>query len=138
MLLALLIAAVAGPQDPTAELVALERETYAALKAKDAPRFGKLLSDDFVYRAPGQPDVDRAAFLKGIAALPGEVLEIDGDGVKVALRGDSALVTGVQRVKLKLPDGQVVSAATAFSDLFVKRGGRWLLAAAFGVELPGR
>ena len=138
MLLTLLIAAIAAPPDPTAELLALERETYAAIRAKDAVRFGKLLSHDFVYRAPGQADVDRAAFLKGISTLPGEILEIDGEGVKVALHGDAALVTGVQRVKLNLPDGSVVAAATAFSDLFVKRGGRWLLAAAFGVELPAR
>ena len=138
MLLTLLIAAIAAPAEPTAELLAIERETYEAIRAKDVARFGKLLSSDFVYRAPGQPDVDKAMFLKGIAALPGEILEIDGEGVKVALHGDAALVTGLQRVKLKLPDGSIVSAATAFSDLFVKRAGRWLLAVAFGVELPAR
>jgi len=117
------------------ELLALERETYAALQAKDAARFGKLLADDFVYRAPGQPDADKATFLKSVVELPGTILKIDGEGVKVAIRGDAAMVTGVQRVQLRHPDGTVQAGATAFSDLFVRRAGRWVLAAAFGVEV---
>ena len=118
------------------ELLALERETYAALQAKDAVRFGKLLADDFVYRAPGQPDADKPTFLKSVVELPGTILKIDGEGVKVAIRGDAAMVTGVQRVQLRHPDGTVEAGATAFSDLFVRRAGRWVLAAAFGVEVP--
>ena len=124
------------PAEAEAELLSLERETYAALQAKDPARFGKLLADDFVYRAPGQPDADKAAFLKSVAELPGTIVKIEGEGVKVALRGDAALVTGVQRVELQHPDGKVEAGATAFSDLFVRRAGRWLLAAAFGVEVP--
>ena len=46
------------------------------------------------------------------------------------------LALGAQPHCAKLPDGSVVSSATAFSDLFIKRGGRWLIAVAFGVELP--
>jgi ketosteroid isomerase-like protein len=139
MITALMVAtALAAAADPTGELLALENETYEALKTKDAARFGKLLADDFVYRSPGQPDADRAAFLATVATLPGTIEKIDGEGVKVAIRGDAALVTGIQRVRLRMPDGKVEQGATAFSDLFVKRGGRWVLAAAFGVEIPAK
>jgi ketosteroid isomerase-like protein len=125
-----------GAMDDAAELVRLENETYAAIRDKDAIRFGGLLSPDFVYRAPGQPDTAKAAFLAGIASFPGTIEHIEGEGVKVAIRGDSALVTGVQKVRVRMPDGKVEQGATAFSDLFVKRSGRWVMAAAFGVELP--
>src|SRR4051812_43066820 len=113
--------------DDATQLLALEHETYAAIQTKDAARFGKLLADDFVYRAPGQPDVDRAAFLAGIAAQPVVIEKIDGEGVKVALHGDAALVTGVQRVRVRI-DGKVEHGATAFSDFFVRRGGTWVMA----------
>ena len=50
--------------------------------------------------------------------------------------GSVAVVSGVQQVRVELPDGKVVRGAGAFVDVFGRDGGRWRLRHAVAVELP--
>jgi ketosteroid isomerase-like protein len=54
----------------------------------------------------------------------------------VSIFGDVALLTGVQKARTRGKDGKAEISAGAFSDLFVKRGDKWLLVVAYNVELP--
>lgn len=113
----------------------LERETMDAIRSKDVRALGRVLADDFVYRAPGS-EVGRADFLKGVAELPGRILSVEGEDLKVSVYGETAVLTGVQRSRVRTDDGAEHSSVVAFTDVFVRRGGRWRLALAYGVELP--
>ena len=116
-------------------ILRLERETMDAIRAKDSKALERILTADFVYRTPGA-ELSRAEFLQNIASLPGRILSVEGTELRVNIYGEAAVLTGVQRSRLKLDDGAEHESAVAFTDIFVKQGGRWRLALAYGVELP--
>jgi ketosteroid isomerase-like protein len=124
--------------DDARELLALEQQVMDAIRTRDMASLDKLITDDFVLREPLKPDLDRRAFLEGIRAMPGTIEVVAGDGVraKVEQGGGVGLITGVQRVRVRMPDGKVVDDAGAFADLCVRRDGRWRISVAFNVALP--
>lgn len=119
-----------------AAILLIEQETFAAIRNKDAAALGRHLTADFVYRTPTDGDLPRKEFLKSLAALPYKILDVHGGSLKVSVYGDVAVLTGVQFARIETAGGQVESGATAFTDVFVRRGGRWLMTLAYGVELP--
>ena len=123
--------------DDREAILRVERRTMAAIRGKDVAALSAILADDFVYRTPGGADAGRAEFLNNIAALPFELLEVRGEELHVFLNGETAVLTGVQRARYRAADGAEGVSTVAFADVLVKRGGRWLLALAHGVELPG-
>ena len=50
---------------------------------------------------------------------------------------DAALLSGIQRARVALPDGSIVAAATAFVDYFVLEPTGWRLRHATSFELGG-
>jgi ketosteroid isomerase-like protein len=119
------------------ELLEIESQVMRAIGAKDREALEPLLAAAFVLRAPGQPDVARDQFLKAIAAVPGEILSIEGHDTKAAVAGDAGIVTGLQVATVRLAeDGRVVTSRAAFTDVFTRTNGRWQLALAVSVELP--
>ena len=126
----------ANPPRRTAQaLLRLEREIMGHIRAKDAEALGHILADDFVYRTP-EAEVSRADFLKNITSIPGRILSLEGTNQRVSVYGETAVLTGVQHAVLRTDDGVEHPSTTAFTDIFVKRRGRWRLALAYGVELP--
>ena len=122
----------------TAEsILRLERVTMDAIRAKDAKALERVLTSDFVYRTPGA-ELSRAEFLQGVASLPGRILSVEGSELRVNVYGDTAVLTGVQRSRVRTDDGVEHASTVAFTDIFVKQGGRWRLSLAYGVELPER
>ena len=122
----------------TAEsILRLERETMDAIRAKDAKALERVLTSDFVYRTPGA-ELSRAQFLQNVASLPGRILSVKGSELRVNVYGDTAVLTGVQRSRVRTDDGVEHASTVAFTDVFVKRRGRWRLSLAYGVELPER
>ena len=117
-------------------ILQIERETMDAIKNKDAPALSRILADDFVLRTPAGPDLNKAEFLKLATSMPVKILSVKGDGLKVSIYGQTAVLTGVQRSTTLSNDGQEESSAGAFTDIFVKRRGRWLLVLAYSVDLP--
>ncbi len=115
------------------ELLAAERDVFAAIRRRDRAALESLTTDEFILRVPGAPDVDRAGFLAGIAAIPGEIVAVEGDKVAArALGGDSGVVTGYQVARVRM-DGREVVDRQPFADVFVRRDGRWRMVFAFGV-----
>jgi ketosteroid isomerase-like protein len=125
--------------DTTAETQAVldrEREIMTAIRNKDAAILEPLLADDFIYRTHFGAEANKAEFLKSVAAFPVEIVSITGDELKANVYGETAIITGVQRAEARLPEGGVEESSVAFTDVFVRRGGRWLMVLAYGVELP--
>ncbi len=122
--------------DPEAALRAAEERIFTAIRTRDLTALAAELAPDFVHSSPGNPDQPRSAFLDTVRELPFEIRELGGDDVRVRVLEGTAIVSGIQRARVALPDGQVVSAATAFADWFVESGDGWRLRHAFSVELP--
>ena len=120
------------------ELLGLEQRVMDAIRTRDVKALGQLITDDFVLREPLKPDVSRRGFLESVRAIPGNIEVVAGQGVRAKIEpsGEVGIVTGVQRVRLRLADGTVVEAAGAFADLCVRRDGQWRMSAAFNVSLP--
>ena len=126
---------VSEQQQTVDALLRLESEIMGHIRAKDTRALEPLLTADFVYRTPGG-EVSRADFLKGIASVPGQITSVEGEGLRVRVYGEVAVLTGVQRARVRADGGSEQEGLSAFTDVFVKRNGRWRLALAYGVELP--
>jgi uncharacterized protein (TIGR02246 family) len=118
------------------EIYEMEHKLFTAIKSKDAEALATIVADDFVFRGPGQPELGKAAFLEVVKSFPIEILDIWSNDMKANLFGDIALLTGVQRARTRGENGNEQLSAGAFSDLFARRNGRWLLVLAYNVELP--
>lgn len=116
-------------------ILRLEREIMSHIREKETRALGRLLTADFVYRTPGA-ELSRAEFLKGIASVPGRITSVEGEGLRVSVYGETAVLTGVQRARVRADDGTEQEGLNAFTDVFVRRNGRWRLALAYGVDLP--
>ncbi|MCA1636012.1 MAG: nuclear transport factor 2 family protein [Acidobacteria bacterium] len=117
-------------------ILEIEREVMSAIERKDAEALGRVLGEDFVYRTPAGEELSKEAFLKNIAAIPFEILSVRGEGLKVSVFGETSVLTGVQIATALTEDGQEESGRGAFTDVFVRRGDRWLMVLAYDVELP--
>lgn len=117
-------------------ILQLERDIMNAIKNKDAPSLAPMVADDFVYRTHFGAEADKTAFLNSIASMPLEIIAMRGEELNVNVYGDTAILTGVQVAEAKPPEGEPEEGAVAFTDVFVRRDGRWSLVLAYAVELP--
>jgi ketosteroid isomerase-like protein len=117
-------------------ILQIERDIMAAIKSKDAKSLEPMLAEEFIYRTHFGAEADKRAFLESIASFPIEILSLRGEELKVNLFDETAVMTGVQYAEARPPEGEPEQSAVAFTDVFVRRDGRWLLILAYGVELP--
>jgi len=122
--------------DFTSEILQIERDIMSAIKSKDTVALEPMLAHEFVYRTHFGAEADKRGFLESIAAFPIEILSLRGEELKVNLFGETAVLTGVQYAQARPPEGEPEQSAVAFTDVFVRREGRWLMVLAYGVELP--
>ena len=108
----------------------------AAIKGKDTAALDPMLADEFVYRTHFGAEADKAEFLKSIASFPMKIVSLRGEELNVNIYGETAVITGVQLAEALPPEGETEESAVAFTDVFVRRDGRWLMVLAYGVELP--
>jgi ketosteroid isomerase-like protein len=124
------------PDADDTKVLAIEREIMAAIRGKDVATLAPLLADDFLYRTHFGAEADKAAFLESIASFPIEILSLRGEELKVNVYGDTAVLTGIQIAEARPPEGETEESAVAFTDVFLRRNGQWLMVLAYGVELP--
>ncbi|HEY8458870.1 MAG TPA: nuclear transport factor 2 family protein [Blastocatellia bacterium] len=121
--------------DTRQAILLLEDEIFNAIKSRDANSLERVLTDDFVYRSPGQ-EVAKDDFLELCAKFPYEITSIQGKELKVNVYDGLVVVTGLQSAKTKGDDGKEVTSVVAFTDIFVKQKDKWMLSLAHAVDLP--
>jgi uncharacterized protein (TIGR02246 family) len=107
-------------------LQALEQEWLNAEKNHDAAAFEKIVADDWVAITPDgkrQTKAERAAEIKS-AHITSATL---GD-MNVRVFGDAAVVTGTDD-EVTVENGKKSSEHYVWTDVFVKRNGKWLAVA---------
>jgi uncharacterized protein (TIGR02246 family) len=107
-------------------LQAVEQTWLNAEKNHDAAAFEKLVADDWIAIGPdgkSQTKAERAAEIKA-AHIASATL----GNMKVRVFGDAAVVTGTDD-EITIEDGKKSSDHYVWTDVFVKRNGKWLAVA---------
>jgi uncharacterized protein (TIGR02246 family) len=107
-------------------LQAIERAWLNAEKNHDASTFEKLVADDWIAISPdgkSQTKDERAAEIKTAHVVSATLGEM-----KVRVFGDTAVVTGTDN-EITMTDGKKSSDHYVWTDVFVKRNGKWLAVA---------
>jgi len=115
-------------------LMQLERDWTAAALNKDAAALDKILADDWV----GQNPAGTATKTEALADLRSGDNKIESEtmgDMKVRVFGDTAVVTGSDDEKSSYK-GKDTSGHYTWTDVFVKRHGRWQAAASQGTVVP--
>src|SRR4051794_32704760 len=109
----------------------IEQEMLNAALKGDASASERYYADTYVFTGPDGLVEDRA---QAIADLKSGDLKLQGatlDDAKVRLYGDTAVVTYGSKDKGTYK-GKDISGNTRWTDVFVKRNGRWQVAATHG------
>jgi ketosteroid isomerase-like protein len=119
------------------EILEIERALMSAIERQDEEALARLLAEDFVFRDAGGAMLAKRDFLRLATSLPVRILSVWGEGLEVHVYGETAVLTGRQRALVENAEGREEDGGTQiFTDVFVRRGGRWLLVLAHTVELP--
>lgn len=125
-----------GPLNEAGQLLYIEREWNDASKAKDVAWFERNYAQD----ATDINSRTGALHSKGeeIASMKNDktVLEsLELSDLNVRVEGSTAVVTGINRVRGRDDKGQPMDRRTRFTDVFVKRDGRWQVLATQGTAV---
>ncbi|MCY1017533.1 nuclear transport factor 2 family protein [Pyxidicoccus sp. MSG2] len=115
------------------ELLELERSVTQAIRERNGARLRELLSEDFVFRGTGDVETDREAFISSVAAIPGDILDLEMTSLRAHAFEDTGVLTGEQRARVRLADGTEVTDTQTFTDVCRWREGRWRMVLAHSV-----
>ncbi|MEM8996154.1 MAG: nuclear transport factor 2 family protein [Acidobacteriota bacterium] len=121
--------------ETTEDLLRISDAILQAICAHDAEALAPHLTSDFALLS-GAARQDRASFLEGVGAADFTAREAGFESIQVELMGETAVVGGVQCVEVE-QGPEVLESRAAFTDVFVREGGRWRLRVAVSVELGG-
>ncbi len=114
-------------------LLDLNRDYIRSVQTGDVRRFDEILADDFLCTNPDGSLADRAGFLKQ-TALPVQIVNLTAHDVNVRIMGDVAIIHA--RTTYTRPDGK--PAAGRYTDVWARRGGRWLAVSAHVTRAEAR
>ena len=112
-----------------------QNQFWAALKDKNSQAFEQILAEEFVSRAPRQPNQNRAEFIDTLTSFPAKVLSVGSDNLEVQIFDGTAVVTGVQSAQVQLPNGQIIVNTIAITNILQQQDGKWVMKLAHAVEL---
>jgi len=114
-------------------IAAAAEAVAAAIGARDVKALRGLLAPGFVHRTHGGDVAGLEKFLAGIAAIPGEIVFVKLEDLRLDVTPAGVLATGFQHARLKI-DAETIDDRRGFIDWFVESDGTWKIQAA--VDLP--
>jgi ketosteroid isomerase-like protein len=121
--------------DVRAEVIAVETAWNDAIVRKDTAAVARILAPDFVYVTPDGQVVERALLLRAIADPLGRMEPFTTRDVVVRRHGDAVVVTGWFR-QAGTADGQPYASFVRYTDVYVRKDGRWIAVSAHASRLP--
>jgi len=109
------------------EVEKFEREWSEAYKQHDKATLERILADDFIFTDPQGKVHNKAQYID--VALHEEILSYNMSDLIVRVHGDTGIVIGAWNAKYRV-DGKEQSVTLRFTDVVVKRDGRWQVVAA--------
>ena len=121
----------AGAEEETrAALVAVKRAVVAGHKARDAAALDRLYADDYTATDSKGTVRTKQQLLAGLKTDP-EIVEGEYDLIAVRRWGDIAVATGRGHLVYRNPDRSTRVSDYYSFNVFERRDGRWVYAAAF-------
>ena len=114
----------AGADQDKDVLLRLADELTAVKMKRDLGSLDRLLADDFIFTNPAGLFANKAEYLEGAKADTAVYESVSNNDKVVKAYGDAAVVAGSTNVKGHY-DGHEVGGQFRFTDMFVKRQGRW-------------
>ena len=104
----------------------------AAIGARDVNVLRGLLAPGFVHRTHGGEVAGLEKFLAGVTAIPGEIVFVKLEDLRLDVTPAGVLAKGVQHARLTI-DGETIDDRRGFIDWFVDVNGEWKIQAAVDV-----
>jgi uncharacterized protein (TIGR02246 family) len=104
-----------------------ESRAQAAMKA-DTATMAQSMTDDYAMITPTGEEQDKAAVLDSFKSGDRKIENIQLEGTKVRVYGNSAVVTGTSNIKGTYK-GQDISGKYRYTRVYVKQNGKWKTAA---------
>jgi ketosteroid isomerase-like protein len=114
------------------ELEEVERQIMAAWERRDCAAWGAFLADDWAVTHIDAQIITKAQALE--MCRSGPAISSALDQLIVRSYGDMAVVTG--RTTASTSDADPITVKLRFTDVFVKRDGRWLVVASHATRIP--
>ena len=125
------VATAASSENVEQILSKMEQDWTVALLKGDAVFHESLLADDYIGIAPDGRITNKAQSVDEVRSGAFKTESMSIDGVKVRVFGDVAVVTYGQSEKSQF-QGKDSSGRSLWTDIFVKRNGKWQIAANHG------
>jgi ketosteroid isomerase-like protein len=118
------------------ELQRIEREIGDANVRRDKAYFERIEADEFIFTDSGGGLTNKTEDVSSFDKPTGEtkLISYTPDEMKVAIYGDTAVVTGRVTSVSRGPKGEA-TIRSRFTDVFVKRNGRWQIVAGHSSRL---
>ena len=119
-----------------ADLIQIERDIGQANIRRDKAYFERIEADEFLFTDSGGGTTTKAEDVGSLDKPPGEtrLVSYDVDAVHVMLYGKTAVVTGRVTSTYRNKDKETII-RTRFTDVFVKRDGRWQIVAGHSTRI---
>ena len=132
----LTLGASAYAQSPDAEAVkAAELRRFDVTTKKDYEALATLLADDLVYTHSSAAVDSKASYLESLTSGRVTYKTITPHEVTVRVYGDTAVINGEAHMTVDA-NGQGIDNTLRFTDVWVKRDGRWQMVAWQSVRKP--
>ncbi|HEX8139286.1 MAG TPA: nuclear transport factor 2 family protein [Pyrinomonadaceae bacterium] len=115
-------------------LMQTEQELADAILKGDVSPFERTLADTFSFTAPDGGMQNKTQFLADLKSGALKMESTKNDEMKVQVYGDAAVVTYRSTDKGKYKEFDI-SGQYRWTDVFVKRGGRWQLVSTQGTRI---
>ncbi len=123
-------------QAAIAEVARLERERFAALERNDLASLARMLAEDLVYCHPNGRCETRAEFLAALQTGALRYRRISVLEMRPRPVGGAVLVHGRIGLDAEI-EGTAANLRLVYTDLYVRRNGRWQLVAWQSTRAPG-
>ena len=115
-----------SPRGVEQELIAVENSWSQAAVNRDGNALQRFYADEYVFTAADGAVSTRTQEIANITGGMFKLSAFKFEGLKVRVYGDVAVVTGQNTIKGVWEDiNRDISGPYRFTDVFVRRGGRW-------------
>jgi uncharacterized protein (TIGR02246 family) len=106
----------------------LEQRRLEAMTRGDVEALAPLLADDLTYTHSSGMTETKEQFLESLRSRRLQYVKVDREDVRVRTYGSTAVITGLARVVVR-SEGKDRDLSLRFTDVWIKRGGRWQMVA---------
>ena len=106
------------------ELIAVENAWAEAAVKADGAALGKLYADEYMFTDENGVVWNKSQDIANVTSGAYKPVSYKFDDMRVRIYGDTAVVTGRNEIKASFKD-EDISGPYRFTDVFVKRDGRW-------------